>query len=66
MVDDLPWRQIVGQQAPRAAAADPIGHGVDQLPSGIPGGTAPGLSSENIDASRAHSASDRSVSLGFS
>src|SRR4051812_8246688 len=42
VVDGLPGRQVMGQQAPGAAAAHPIRDGVEQLAAGVAGGAAAG------------------------
>ena len=43
VVDGLPGRQVVGQQAPDAAGADPVADGVEQLAAGVAGGAAAGF-----------------------
>ena len=57
MVDGLPGREVVGKQAPGAAAADDVEDGVEDLAQGM----YPGAAGSRWGSRQNHSSSERSL-----
>jgi hypothetical protein len=62
MVDGLPGREVVGEQAPSAAALEDIEDGVEDLAQGMKPGAAGGLRDRQMGLDDPHFSSERLLS----